>query len=164
MPAPLLFATFLLAAAGSEPAKQPAPNDSPDPIFPFPLHSRPVVTWFLTGGSRQGIGIQHPDGSDTRFCWADRTGSVGFSHQQLLYEAECYRRFLVMGSRIGVEAEAYLGHGFSAGLDLGVNASLLSGPPLHSRVRLLWYPIEVVSFQIGYNPFWGWDSGWALHF
>jgi hypothetical protein len=165
MPTPLLIATFLLAAVGSEPTKPPVPDQSPDPIFLVPLHGPwPEATWFLTGGSRHEIGIQHPDGSDTRFCWADRNGSAGISHQQLLYEAEFYRRFLVLGSRIGVENEAYLGHGFSVGFDLGVHASPLSGPPLHSRVCLIWYPIEAVSFQIGYHAFWGWDTGWQLQF
>jgi hypothetical protein len=166
MPALLLVAAFLLAAAGSEPAGPPTPPDSsPDPVLPFPLqHARPEVNWSLAGGSRQGVGVSHPDGSVTDFCWADRTGPAGLTHRHLLHEEECYRRFLVTGSRIGVEDEWYLGHGFSAGLDLGVTTNPLGGPPLLARGRLTVDVIESLGFVIGYNPAWGWDAGWIQHF
>jgi hypothetical protein len=79
-----------------------------------------------------------------------------------LHETEAFRSHLVTGTQTGVDGEWYLGHGFSAGLSLGISPLPGGAVPLRCRVRLSWYPYEGVLLTAGYDLFSGWLTGWEF--
>src|SRR5262249_5879559 len=159
----LVLFVLLLVGVGRAPAQAgPPSNPLADPNLPIPLKS----TWlevgpYFFGGSWNGTGWRFADGSTVERGWGTR-GIPRVVCRRPFYETETFRSTLVTGTHTGIDNEWYLGHGFSACLDLGV-APLAGGTaPFLSRGRLIWYPYEGLTLTVGYDLFSGWLSGWEF--
>src|SRR5439155_8390366 len=120
-----LFVLLLIGAMQAPGQACPPPNPLPNPLPPDPMLpmllncTRPETGLSFLGGAGNGISWRFADGSAVELC----PGMRGIPHvirRHPFRETETFRSTLVTGTHAGIDSEWYLGHGFSARLDIGV--------------------------------------------
>jgi hypothetical protein len=121
----------------------PADPQLPAPLVPLRIEQGGLFLWW---GSNFGAGWKFTDGSSVAVGGFGRTSIPFVVRRRPVYDTECQRYSVLLGTQFGVAWEGYLGHGWAA----QVQAAF---PMSYSLVSLHWYPAEFI--QVQFDPWFG---------
>lgn len=151
-------AASVRAAAPPPREARPLPAGTSDPGKPYftavHLLGPAVGFWY-------GCGWQFPDGSTLEARWRHPGGPVQLGYRWFFYEEERFRWSAVGGTECGLRTEWYLGNGFCARLDAGVELLTDTSPVLY-HLAVDWYASDRLCLTIGYELTRGWSWGWRM--
>jgi hypothetical protein len=104
---------------------------------------------------RYEAGWRFGDGSSVRGSLGGAPVTTGVTYQRPVWETECARCSLVLGTECGSCSEWYLGHGLAARFEFLVPRPMV-------RAGIDWYPAEGVQLRFGLDllpgrRYWGWE-------